>query len=118
MFNICGGSTAQRLTAADAVSLAAKGEITLLDVREAGEVTASGTAKGGVHIPLAMVPLKANPHGPDHDKRLDPAKPVAVFCAVGGRAGQAAAALERMGYTAHNIGGFGDWVSAGGAVQR
>ncbi|MEY3532354.1 MAG: hypothetical protein RI979_378, partial [Pseudomonadota bacterium] len=106
------------LTAADAVAMATKGEVTLLDVREAGEVAASGTAKGGVHIPLSMVPLKANPQGPDHDKRLDPAKPVAVFCAVGGRAGQAAQVLERLGYSVHNIGGFGDWVSAGGAVQR
>ena len=92
MFNLFGGSSAKRLTAADAVAMAAKGEVTLLDVREAGEVAASGTAKGGVHIPLSMVPLKANPQGPDHDKRLDPAKPVAVFCAVGGRAGQAACA--------------------------
>ncbi|TXH98885.1 MAG: sulfurtransferase [Pseudorhodobacter sp.] len=118
MFNIFGGSAAKRFTAADAVAMAAKGEITLLDVREAGEIAASGTAKGGVHIPLSMVPLKANPQGPDHDKRLDPTKPVAVFCAVGGRAGMATQALERMGYTAHNIGGFGDWVSAGGPVQR
>ncbi|NEY88943.1 rhodanese-like domain-containing protein [Tabrizicola oligotrophica] len=112
------GSSAKRFTAADAVAMAARGEITLLDVREAGEIAASGTARGGVHIPLAMVQLKANPQGPDHDKRLDPAKPVAVFCAVGGRAGQAAQVLERLGYTAHNIGGFGDWLSAGGAVQR
>lgn len=118
MFNLFGGSSAKRLTAADAVAMAAKGEVTLLDVREAGEVAASGTAKGGVHIPLSMVPLKANPEGPDHDKRLDQAKPVAVFCAVGGRAGQAAQVLERLGYSVHNIGGFGDWVSAGGAVQR
>lgn len=118
MFNIFGGSAAKRFTASDAVALAAKAEITLLDVREAGEIAASGTAKGGVHVPLSLVPLKANPQGPDHDKRLDPAKPVAVFCAVGGRAGMAAAVLERMGYTAHNIGGFGDWVAAGGAVQR
>lgn len=117
MFKIF-GSSAPRFTAADAVALATKGEITLLDVREAGEIAASGTAKGGVHIPLSLVPLKANAQGPDHDKRLDPAKPVAVFCAVGGRAGQAAQQLARMGYTAHNIGGFGDWVSAGGAVQR
>lgn len=117
MFKIF-GSAAKRFSAADAVALAAKDEITLLDVREAGEIAASGTAKGGVHIPLSMVPLKANAQGPDHDKRLNPAKPVAVFCAVGGRAGQATQVLERLGYTAYNIGGFSDWVNAGGAVQR
>ena len=118
MFNIFGGAAAKRLTATDAVAFAAKGEITVLDVREAGEISASGTAKGGVHIPLSLVPMKADPRGPSHDKRLDPSKPVAVFCAVGGRAGMAAQALQKLGYDAHNIGGFGDWVSAGGAVQR
>lgn len=118
MFNLFGGQAAKRFTAVDAVALAAQGGITLLDVREGAEIAASGTAKGAVHIPLSIVPLKANPQAPDHDKRLDPTKPVAVFCAVGGRAGQAAAVLERLGFTAHNIGGFGDWVAAGGAVQR
>lgn len=118
MINPFGGSPAKRFTAANAVALAAKGEITVLDVREAAEIAASGTAKGGVHIPLSMVPLKANPQAPDHDRRLDPAKPVAVFCAVGGRAGMAAQALQRLGYEAHNIGGFGDWAAAGGPTTR
>ena len=53
MFNLFGGSSAKRLTAADAVAMAAKGEVTLLDVREAGEVAASGTAKGGVLCAIA-----------------------------------------------------------------
>jgi rhodanese-related sulfurtransferase len=71
-----------------------------------------------VHIPLSLVPMKADRKGPDFDKRLDPSKPVAVFCAVGGRAGMATQALQKLGYEAHNIGGFSDWVNAGGAVQR
>lgn len=118
MFNIFGGAAAKRITAADAVALAAKGEITVLDVREAAEIAASGTARGGLHIPVSLVPLKADPKAPDRDARLDPNKPVAVFCAVGGRAGMAAQALQKLGYEAHNIGGFSDWASAGGPVTR
>lgn len=118
MFNIFGGKPAKNITAADAVAFAAKGEMTVLDVREAAELAASGTAKGGVHIPLSLVPMKADPKAPDHDKRLDPAKPVAVFCAVGGRAGMAAQALQKLGYDAYNIGGFSDWSAAGGPVSR
>lgn len=106
-----------QLTPADAVARAAKGEITLLDVREMAEVSASGTAKGGVHIPLAMIPIKGDPRHPDFDKRLS-GKPVAVFCAVGGRAGRAVQILQANGIDAHNIGGFADWCAAGGAVQR
>lgn len=118
MFNIFGGSTVKRFSAIDAISGANAGEVVVVDCREAGELRASGTAKGGVHIPLALLQMKADPKSPDFDKRFDPAKPIAIFCASGGRSGMGAQVLSRLGYTAHNIGGFGDWVAAGGAVQR
>lgn len=100
-----------------AIDMAAKGLITLLDVREVGEVAASGTAKGAVHIPLGLLPLKADPKAPDYDKRLA-GRPVAVFCAAGARAGRAVALLEQYGHEAVNIGGFGDWCGCGGPVQH
>lgn len=117
MFNIF-GSAKPALTAKDAVEGAKKGEVIVLDVREVNEVQASGTAKGGLHIPLGLLPLRADPNAPDFDKRLDKNKPIAVFCAVGGRAGRATDFLNQMGYQAHNIGGFGDWTAAGGPVSR
>lgn len=100
-----------------AIDLAAKGQITLIDVRETGEVTATGTAKGAVHIPLGLLPLKADPKAPDFDARLA-GKPVAVFCAAGARAGRAVELLRHYGFDAVNIGGFGDWCGCGGPVQR
>jgi len=118
MFNIFGGASAKRFTAAEAVAGVKSGEMVVIDCREAGELRASGTAMGGLHIPLALLQMKADPKSPDFDKRLDPAKPIAIFCASGGRSGMGAQVLSRLGYTAHNIGGFGDWVNAGGAVQR
>ena len=99
-----------KLTAHDAVAYAALGEITVLDVRDAAEIRASGKAAGAVHIPLALLPLQA-------DAQIAKGKPVAVYCAVGGRAGMAAQALVKLGYDAHNIGGFGDWTAAGGPVS-
>ena len=107
-----------RLSAKDAVAKVASGDITVIDVRETTEVQASGIAKGALHIPLAMLPLKADPKAPGFDGRIALGKPVAVYCAVGGRAGMAAQTLSRLGYDAHNIGGFGDWVQAGGPVSR
>ena len=53
-----------------AIDLAKQGQLILLDVREKGELSASGTAKGAVHIPLGLLPLKADPRSPDYDKRL------------------------------------------------
>ena len=70
----------------------AKGEITLVDVREAGEVRASGKAKGALNIPLGVLQLKADPSAPD--ALLRPGKPVALYCASGGRSGMAAQMRE------------------------
>ncbi len=105
------------LSPAACIAMAAAGEITLLDVREIGEVQASGLAAGALHIPLGLLPLKGDPKAPDFDCRLT-GKPVAVYCAAGARAGRAAQFLQAQGIEAHNIGGFGDWVAAGGPVQR
>lgn len=102
----------------DVIAGLARGQVTVLDVRELAEVQASGTAAGGIHLPLGLLPLRTDPKSPDHDKRLDASKPIAVFCAVGGRAGQAADYLNRLGYQAQNIGGFSDWVAAGGPITR
>ncbi len=102
----------------DVIKAAASGAITVIDVREASEVQASGQAKGALHIPLATLAMKADPKSPDYDARIAQGKPIAVYCAVGGRAGMAATTLGRMGYEAMNIGGFGDWAAAGGPVSR
>ncbi len=99
------------MTPQDAIAKAARGEITLVDVREAKELAASGTAAGALHIPLALIGLQAA-------EKIPKTRPVVLFCAVGGRAGMAAQALSGMGYEAHNIGGFGDWAQAGGPVTR
>lgn len=106
-----------RLTATEAQALADKGELLLLDVREAAELQASGKAKGALHVPLALLAMKADPRSPDFDARFAPIKPVAVYCAAGGRAGMAAQTLERLGYQAQNLGGFADWCASGGAVE-
>jgi rhodanese-related sulfurtransferase len=101
----------------DVIQSAAKGEITLIDVREGAELRAGGMARGAVHIPLATLALKAAPNSHDHDPRLSTARPVAVYCAAGARAGMAVQTLHSLGYQATNIGGFGDWAAAGGPVQ-
>lgn len=104
-------------TPASCIPMAARGEVTLLDVREVGEVQASGLAAGAVHIPLGLLPLKADPKAPDFDARLQ-GKPIAVYCAAGARAGRAVQYLQSVGLEAQNIGGLGDWVAAGGPVTR
>lgn len=104
---------------ADIAARVARGEVALVDVRETAEVRASGLATGALNIPLALMPHRADPRHPDHDKRLNPEKPVALYCASGARSGMAAQLLHRLGYAeVHNLGGLGDWVAAGGSVTR
>jgi rhodanese-related sulfurtransferase len=111
-------ATTATLSPADAVARHAKGEITVIDVRELAEFRATGQARGSLHIPMALIPLKADPKGPGFDPRLDPARPVAAYCASGARSGMAVQILRQLGYDAHNIGSVQDWARAGGAVSR
>jgi rhodanese-related sulfurtransferase len=119
MFNFLRSSEPKaKMSVQDIIAMVARNEMLLVDVRERAELAQSGTAKGAIHIPVSLIALKADPKAPDRDKRFAPDKPVAVFCASGGRSGMAAQTLQRMGYTAYNLGGFGNWVQSGGAVVR
>ena len=111
--------TEPRLPVADIMDAVAKGRAALIDVRELAELRASGKARGALHIPLSLIPLKANPATPDCAPGLGLQTPVYVYCASGGRSGMAAQALRGMGFAqVTNLGGFGNWVSAGGQVER
>jgi rhodanese-related sulfurtransferase len=106
------------LTAADAIPLVARGDLTLVDVRELAEVQESGMAKGAVHVPLTSLPGRADPRHPGHDPVLDPSRPIAVYCLSGARSERAAQMLRRIGYAqVHNLGGLKDWQAAGGKLS-
>jgi len=114
-----GGARVERIDPREAVAKAAKGEVVLIDVRDGMELRASGTAKGALHVPLATVKMKCDPSSPECLKELSVEKPVVLYCAMGGRSAGAAQMLVEMGYKhVYNLGGFGDWVSGGGAVVR
>lgn len=91
---------------------------TVIDVREAAEL-AQGKVKGALSVPRGLLEFQADPESPMHDEALDPSKTVLVYCAAGGRAALAGKALQDLGYTdVRNLGGFGDWAAAGGAVEQ
>lgn len=113
------GPRVGRISPGDCVHRHARGELTVVDVREHAEVRGSGTASGGLHVPLMRLADVADPRHPDHNPALNPDMPVAVFCASGGRSQMAAEMLLKLGYKeVYNLGGFGDWCAAGGKVAR
>lgn len=108
-----------RITPAQAKEMIAKGDAVVLDVRDGMEVAQSGKVAGAVHIPRGLLEFKADPESPAHDKNLDPAKPVILYCASGGRSALAGKTLKDLGYgQVFNLGAFKDWAESGGPVDK
>jgi len=107
-----------RITPDQARDMMAKGNVAVVDVRDAPELQAGGKVKGAVHISRGMLEFRADPDLPSHDKSLTRDKPVIVYCASGGRSALAGKLLKDLGYSeVYNLGGFKDWVDSGGAVE-
>jgi rhodanese-related sulfurtransferase len=108
-----------RISSADARDMMAKGNVLVVDVRDAPEVEKSGKVKGAVHVSRGMLEFRADPASPYHDKNFDPSKPVIVYCASGGRSALSGKTLKEMGYTqVFNLGAFKDWAESGGEIEK
>jgi rhodanese-related sulfurtransferase len=108
-----------RTTPAAAQEMAAKGNVLLVDVRDAPEVEKSGKIGGAVHVSRGMLEFRADPESPYHDKSFSKDKTIILYCASGGRAALGGKVLKDMGYErVYNLGAFKDWVDAGGAVDK
>lgn len=108
-----------RIPAAEAKALASDPRVVLVDVRDGSEVKASGKAKGALHVSRGLLEFRADPESPMHDAAFDRAKTIILYCASGGRSAMAGKTLKDMGYSdVRNLGGFKDWVEAGGEVEQ
>jgi len=108
-----------KITPAEARDMIAKGGTLVVDVRDAGEVAASGKAAGAVNVSRGMLEFRADPDSPYHDKNFSKDKAVILYCASGGRSALAGKTLRDLGYDkVYNVGGFKDWAEAGGAVEK
>ncbi len=107
-----------RVTGTEAQAKVAAGAV-LLDIRDSAELAASGKAAGSLHIPRGSLEFKADPASPTYESALSFDRPIVLHCAAGGRAALAGKLLQDMGYTqVFNLGGFKDWVEAGGKVEK
>jgi rhodanese-related sulfurtransferase len=96
------------------------GAVTLVDVREPGEVERDGTIPGAVTAPRGMLEFYADPSSPYHRAEFDPAVRTIVYCASGGRSALSVRALQALGYgdVAHLDGGMKAWTAQGRPVTR
>ena len=91
------------------------GNATLIDIREAEELTQNGKIGGSHHAPRGMLEFYADSTLPYHRKEFDKNKRIILHCASGGRSALAASTLKQMGYenVAHLDGGMKAWKEAG-----
>jgi rhodanese-related sulfurtransferase len=112
-------SVVPKISPAQAQEKIAAGNVLVVDVRDAAEVANSGKVAGAVNVPRGMLEFRADPASPQHDENFTPDKTVILYCAAGGRAALAGQTLKQLGYgEVYNLGGFGDWVDSGGAVEK
>ena len=108
-----------KITPAQAKEMIGKGNVLVLDVRDAPEVEKSGKVHGAVNVSRGMLEFRADPDSPYHDKAFAKDKTVILYCASGGRSALAGKVLKDMGYAhVYNVGAFKDWVDAGGAIEK
>ncbi len=108
-----------RMGAEEAIAKHAAGQGVFIDVRDSAAIAQTGTIKGAARIPRGMIEFRADPAV---EAMYDPVfqKDAAIYlvCGAGGQAALAGRTLKDMGYSdVTNIGGFGDWKAAGGAVE-
>jgi rhodanese-related sulfurtransferase len=107
-----------KISGKEAQEMVANGAV-LVDIRDSAELSQTGKAASAVHIPRGSLEFKADLSSPTAEKSLAFDKPVILHCASGGRAALAGKLLKEMGYQkVYNLGGFKDWVEAGGKVDK
>ena len=107
-----------KISGKEAQEMVANGAV-LVDIRDSAELAQTGKAAGSIHIPRGSLEFKADLTAPSADKNFAYDKPVILHCASGGRAALAGKLLKDMGYQkVFNLGGFKDWVEAGGKVEK
>jgi len=112
-------SVVPRLSTQEAKDKIEQGNVTILDVRDGSEVSATGKIKGAIHGSRGLLEFKADPESPTHAPDLTPDKTILVYCGSGGRAALAGKTLKDLGYVSvFNIGAFKELAEAGIAVER
>jgi rhodanese-related sulfurtransferase len=109
----------ETVPAAEAVALAGRDDVVLVDIRDPRELEREGKIPGAVHCPRGMLEFWIDPESPYHKPVFAQDKRFVFFCAAGWRSALAAATAGDMGLrpVAHVEGGFTAWKAAGGPVE-
>lgn len=109
----------ETLTTEDAIKLAGRDDIVLVDIRDIRELQREGRVPRAYHCPRGMLEFWIDPQSQYHKPVFAQDKKFVFFCAGGLRSALAAQTAHRMGLkpVAHIKGGFSAWKKAGGPVE-
>ena len=108
-----------RVTPAQVQQMIAAGNTLVVDVRDKAEVDQTGKVASAVHVSRGLLEFRADPEASTHDPNFSKDKTVILYCASGGRSALGGKLLRDMGYEkVYNLGGFKDWVEAGGKIEK
>ena len=103
-----------RLSPPEVREMIDKGDVLIVDVRDAPELASGGKIKDAVHVSRGMLEFRADPESPYHNPAFQPDKSVLVYCASGGRSALSGKTLKDLGYrSVYNAGGFKELADAG-----
>jgi rhodanese-related sulfurtransferase len=110
----------ETLTTEDAIKLAGRDDIVLVDIRDIRELQREGRVPGAYHCPRGMLEFWIDPQSQYHKPVFAQDKKFVFFCAGGLRSALAAQTAQRMGLkpVAHINGGFSAWKKTGGPVEQ
>jgi rhodanese-related sulfurtransferase len=103
-----------RLNPAEVRDMIGKGNILIVDVRDAPELASGGKLKGAVNVSRGMLEFRADPESSFHNPAFQTDKTVLIYCGSGGRAALSGKTLKELGYqSVYNAGGFKELADAG-----
>lgn len=106
-------------SAQEAIELAQRHDVLLVDIRDPRELAREGKIPGAFHCPRGMLEFWIDPESPYYKPVFGEDRTFIFFCAGGMRSALATKTAQDMGLrpVAHVIGGFGAWKAAGGPVD-
>ena len=109
----------EEIEAADAVKLAGRDDVVLVDLRDPRELERDGKVPGAFRMTRGMLEFWIDPESAYFKPIFGEDKKFVFFCAGGLRSALAAKTAQDMGLkpVAHILGGFKAWKDAGGSVE-
>ena len=109
----------EEVAAAEAVKLAGRDDVVLVDIRDIRELGRDGKVPGAFHAPRGMLEFWIDPDSVYFKPIFGEDKKFVFFCAGGMRSALATKTAQDMGLkpAAHILGGFKAWKEAGGPVE-